>query len=104
MSGKADIAAAPSEADAGDGALRRARSSGWSEAKSGMRHHGADLPVGQKSVQPRLQKDSASRLTQITFKTLPIPSHKRGVSRSSRPSGEGCGGRGVAIDERRLTG
>src|SRR5260370_40808889 len=45
-------------------------------------------------VQPRLQKYFRSRLTQIRCTCPAIPSRKRGVSRSSRTLGTGCGGRG----------
>jgi hypothetical protein len=34
------------------------------------------LPVGQKPVQPRLQKYSASRLTQITRISIAVSSHR----------------------------
>jgi hypothetical protein len=49
-----------------------------------------DLPDGQISdvpVQPHAQKYFPSRLTQITFTIRAIPSHLRGVSRSSRTRG-----------------
>src|ERR1700730_7675764 len=45
-------------------------------------------------VQSHLQKYSASRLTQIKTITRAVPAHSRGVSRSSRTLGTGCGGRG----------
>src|SRR5258708_15855973 len=55
------------------------------------------LPDGQIShlaVQPRLQKYSASRLTQITSISPAIPSHTEGrFARSSRTLGTGCSGR-----------
>jgi hypothetical protein len=47
----------------------------------------SDLPVGQyvdRAVESHLQKYSCFRTPQITSMTLAIPSHKRGVSRSSR--------------------
>ena len=46
--------------------------------------HSSDLPDGQKPVEPPTQKYSASRLTQITFKTIAVSFLWRGVSRSSR--------------------
>src|SRR5258706_7264213 len=55
------------------------------------------LPDGQITdfpVQPSLQKYSASRFTQFTFRTPAVPLPQRGVSRSSRTLGAGCGGRG----------
>ena len=56
-----------------------------------------DLPDGQISknaVHTQSQKYSASRLTRLKSTTPAIPSHKRGVSRSSRTLGTGCDGRG----------
>ena len=59
---------------------------------------GADLPDGQfcaHRVQPLPQKYSSSPHTQITSKSPAVPHPiKRGVSRSSRTLGAGCGGRG----------
>jgi len=44
-------------------------------------------------VQSALQKYLPSRLAQITSLVAPIPARRRGVSRSSRTQGMGCGGR-----------
>jgi len=52
------------------------------------------------AVQSHLQKHSVSGLTQIKTISLAIPSHMRGVSRSSRTLGTGCGGRQGSADER----
>jgi hypothetical protein len=49
---------------------------------------------GDLPVQPLLQKDSGFRRTQIKSTSQPSRPHKRGVSRSSRTLGTGCGGRG----------
>ena len=46
-----------------------------------------DLPVGQFCVESRLQKYFGFHPPQITTTTSAIPSHKRGVSRSSRTRG-----------------
>jgi hypothetical protein len=57
----------------------------------------ADLPDGLSGdfpVQPPLQKYFCSRLTQISSLIRAVLSHMRGVSRSSRTLGTGCGGRG----------
>ena len=57
----------------------------------------ADLPdglCGRSAVQPHFQKYFRSRLTQIKSISLVVPSLWRGVSRSSRTLGAGCGGRG----------
>src|SRR5258708_37248525 len=54
-------------------------------------------------VQSCLQKYSVSRLTQITSKTHPVSFH-RGAYRDRHGRGMGCGGRGSAIDEQRLSG
>src|SRR5258705_4947485 len=59
-----------------------------------------DLPDGQfvdSAVQPSLQKYSASPFGRNRFIDSAIPSHKRGVSRSSRTLGTGCGGRGSVL-------
>src|SRR5205814_9153105 len=45
------------------------------------------------AVQSRLKKHFRSRFTQIKTISLAIPSRMRGVSRSSRTLGTGCGGR-----------
>ena len=58
--------------------------------------HSPDLPgrlFRDTRVQPLSQKYSSSLLTQITFISAAIPSRERGVSRSSRTLGAGCGGR-----------
>src|SRR5271170_3911116 len=47
-------------------------------------------------VRPFRAKYFASRLTQITGLSPAIPSHERGVSRSSRTLGAGCDGRNGA--------
>jgi hypothetical protein len=54
-------------------------------------------------VQMGIEKYFASLPGQITglFRAIPCLS-KRGVSRSSRTLGAGCGGRGCAIDEQRV--
>src|SRR5437868_14364391 len=44
------------------------------------------------AVQPLLQKYFASRLTQITSRSLTVPSH-RGAARDRHGRGAGCGGR-----------
>jgi hypothetical protein len=49
---------------------------------------------------PPLQKYFASHSPQIIFITLAIPSRERGVSRSSRTLGAGCGGRGSVLRAR----
>jgi hypothetical protein len=49
---------------------------------------------GDLPVQRLLQKDSGFRRTQIKSTSQPSRPHKRGVSRSSRTLGTGCGGRG----------
>src|SRR5882672_832458 len=67
----------------------------------------ADLPVGQfvdPGVQPPLQKYYASPFGRNRFIDSAIPSHKRGVSRSSRTLGTGCGGRGSVLRAKRLQG
>jgi hypothetical protein len=55
----------------------------------------------QIAVQPYQQKYSASLPGQIISSFRAIPSRKRGVSRSSRTLGAGCGGRGNV--KRRMT-
>jgi len=52
------------------------------------------------AVQSHFKKYSVSDLTQIKTINLAIPSHMRGVSRSSRTLGTGCGGRESSADER----
>src|ERR1700726_1137065 len=55
----------------------------------------SDLPDGRRAdfpVQPLLQKYSGFPKTQITSISAAIPSRERGVSRSSRTLGTGCGG------------
>ena len=55
-----------------------------------------DLPDGhaaQNPVQSSSQEYSASRFAKISIIESAIPSHKRGVSRSSRTLGTGCDGR-----------
>ncbi len=49
---------------------------------------------------PPPQKYSASHSPQIIFITLAIPARERGVSRSSRTLGAGCGGRGSVLRAR----
>src|SRR5258708_24741723 len=58
------------------------------------------LPDGQITscfpkwlVQPHLQKYFPSRFTQITSKSIAVPSRKRGVAQRHQ-RGAGCGGRG----------
>jgi hypothetical protein len=56
-----------------------------------------DLPDGLHGdlcVQPLTKKYSDFPNTQITTISIAIPSHMRGVSRSSRTLGAGCDGRG----------
>ena len=63
-----------------------------------------DLPVRHSvdsAVQPFLQKYFASSPGRNTFKPHASRPHKRGVSRSSRTLGAGCGGRGGVT--RRMT-
>jgi hypothetical protein len=52
-------------------------------------------------VQSRSQKYSASRFTQITFKTPAVPSHSEGRFAIVTDVGAGCDGRGSALDEQR---
>jgi hypothetical protein len=55
------------------------------------------LPAGQignSAVQYHSQKYFTFRLPQIKSISRAIPAHLRGVSRSSRTLGSGCGGRG----------
>jgi hypothetical protein len=52
----------------------------------------SDLPV-----QPLFQKYFRSHLTQITSISPAVPARERGVSRSSRTLGMGCGGRGSVV-------
>ena len=49
---------------------------------------------GSSAVQPHLQKYFRSGPTQIKSISAAVPPHMRGVSRSSRTLGAGCGGRG----------
>ena len=59
--------------------------------------YGTDLPdrlFGAPRVQPLSQKYSCSLETQITSISAAVPARERGVSRSSRTLGTGCGGRG----------
>ena len=89
---------------------RRIRATRWLLAMTRLRQmfavrHSGDLPDGQKkrrmrkAVHPFAQKYSASRLTQIKLTVSLVPTHKRGVSRSSRTLGAGCDGRGTSSDE-----
>jgi hypothetical protein len=55
------------------------------------------------AVQSFLQKDSDFLATQIKFIAPAIPAHMRGVSRSSRTLGSGCGGRESALDDARFS-
>src|SRR5258708_32834642 len=54
-------------------------------------------------VQSSLQKEICSRLPQNTFRTAPSRP-TRGAYRDRHGRGMGCGGRGSAIDEQRLSG
>jgi hypothetical protein len=57
----------------------------------------------QIRVQPLSQKYSCFVLTQITCISITVPPH-RGAYRDRHGRGAGCGGRGGAIDEQRLSG
>ena len=91
------IACRPSVGRNGDGYksdLGKARTEIF--LRKGLDTRVAEQPVGQirrSPVQPLSQKYSASHFTQITFRTLAVPSH-RGAARDRHGRGAGCGGRG----------